>query len=303
MKRFDNRFDRYPFSALPTRPRYQWPGGARLAVYFALNVEAFEFGRNPGPDFTSLPSAPFHRGYAYRDYGNRVGIWRIADLFERYQIPLAVLVNASVYDVCPEILVPFRTRGDEFVGHGRTNSERQVDMDLATERQMFADVNARFQQEEGRTPSGWLGPFISQSAHTPELLLEHGYRYMLDWYFDEQPQWFRTGRGPIMTVPYPSMELNDIPAFINRGSSDEEFTRMILDGFDQQLEDSERHGWPLVCAVSLHTFLMGQPHRARQLKRILEHMAAQRTRVWFATPGKIADHVASLPEGTVVRPA
>jgi peptidoglycan/xylan/chitin deacetylase (PgdA/CDA1 family) len=303
MKRFDNRFDRYPFSALPTRPRYQWPGGARLAVYFALNVEAFEFGRNPGPDFTTLPAAPFQRGYAYRDYGNRVGIWRIAELFERYQIPLAVLVNASVYDVCPEILVPFRQRGDEFVGHGRTNSERQIDMDLATERQMLVDVNARFMQEEGRAPSGWLGPFISQSANTPELLLEHGYRYMLDWYFDEQPQWFRTGRGPILAVPYPSMELNDIPAFINRGASDEEFARMIVDGFDQQLEDSERHGWPLVCAISLHTFLMGQPHRARQLKRILEHMAAQRTRVWFATPGQIADHVASLPEGTVARPA
>ena len=114
MKKFDNKFDRYPFSQLPKRPTYSWPNGAKLAVYFALNVEAFEFGRNPGPDFTSLPAAPFHRGFAYRDYGNRVGIWRILELFNRYQIPLAILTNTSVYDICPEVLVPFRERGDEF---------------------------------------------------------------------------------------------------------------------------------------------------------------------------------------------
>jgi len=167
MERFDNKFDRYRFSALPSRPKYAWPNGARLAVYFALNVEAFEFGRNPGNDFTSMPAPPFHRGYAYRDYGNRVGIWRIAELFQRYQVPLSILVNASVYDVCPEILVPFRERGDEFVGHGRTNSERQIDMDLDTERRMLGQVRDRFIQEEGRPPRGWLGPFISQSPTHP----------------------------------------------------------------------------------------------------------------------------------------
>lgn len=301
MKKFDNKFDRYRFSAIPTRPKYVWPNGAKLAVYFALNVEAFEFGRNPGNDFTSMPAPPYHRGYAYRDYGNRVGIWRIADLFARYQLPLAILVNASVYDVCPEILVPFRERADEFVGHGRTNSERQIEMDLESERSMLQDVRARFIQEEGKPAEGWLGPFISQSPNTPELLLETGYTYMLDWFFDEQPQWFRTAKGPILAVPYPSMELNDLPAFVNRGASDK-ITRMVVDSFDQQLEDGQRQGWPLVCGISLHTFLMGHPHRARQLQRMLEHMTARRSDVWFATPGQIARHVAGLAPGTVALP-
>jgi hypothetical protein len=98
------------------------------------------------------------------------------------------------------------------------------------------------------------------------------------------------------------MELNDIPAFINRGASDGEFTTMVTEGFDQQLADGERNGWPLVCGISLHTFLMGQPHRAQQLRRMLEHMAAQRSRIWFATPGEIAEHVMALPEGTVAKP-
>ena len=125
-----------------SRPTYEWPNGARLAVYFALNVEAFEFGRNPGTDFTSAPAAPFHRGYAYRDYGNRVGVWRIKRAFDEAQFPLAILANTAVYDACPRVLGAFRARGDEFVGHGRTNSERQIEMPRDVEAAMIADVAA-----------------------------------------------------------------------------------------------------------------------------------------------------------------
>lgn len=297
MKKFDTKNDRYPYSAIVHRPTYDWPGGKRLAVYFALNIEAFEYGRNPGNDFTSMPSPPYHRGYAYRDYGNRVGVWRIHSLFEKFNMPLAILANGSVYDVCPEVLAAFRQRGDEFVGHGRTNSERQVDMDEETERSMLLQVRDLFVRHEGKPPRGWLGPFISQSPRTPELLKDLGFTYMLDWFFDEQPMWFRTDSGPILAVPYPSMELNDLPAYINRGASDEEFTRMTIDAFDEQLDDSANY--PLVFCLSLHTFMTGQPHRIRQLRKILEHIEQRRDEIWLTTPGAIAEHVMSLPAGTV----
>lgn len=291
---FDTKNDRYPFSSIRSRPDFEWPDGKRLAVYFALNVEAFEFGRNPGPDFTTMPAAPFHRGFAYRDYGNRVGIWRIADAFAEADAPLSVLANLSVYDACPEILVPFRERGDEFVGHGRTNSERQLDMDIDTERAMLLAVRERMSREEGRAPTGWLGPFISQSANTPELLVETGYTYMLDWWFDDQPVSFRTDNGPILAVPYPSMEMNDIPAFINRGMSDADFERMLIAAFDQQLAESRKHSQ--VYAVSIHTFLMGQPHRIGILQRVLAHIRKHADDVWFTTPGRIAEHFLNLPQ-------
>lgn len=297
MEKFDTKNDRYPYSAIVNRPVYDWPDGKRLAVYFALNVEAFEFGRNPGNDFTSMPSPPYHRGFAYRDFGNRVGVWRIHALFEQFNIPLGIIANGSVYDVCPEVLEPFRKRGDEFIGHGRTNSERQIDMDESTERAMLKDVQELFSSHEGKPPNGWLGPFISQSARTPELLKELGFTYMLDWYFDEQPMWFRTDEGPILAVPYPSMELNDLPAYINRGASDEEFTRMTIDAFDEQLEDSKKY--PLVFSLSLHTFMTGQPHRIRQLRKILEHIDRHRDQLWLTTPGQIAVHAKSLPAGTI----
>lgn len=294
---FDTRFDRYPYSAIVDRPKYRWQNGTGLAVYFALNIEAFEFGRNPGNDFTSMPTAPFHRGYAYRDLGNRVGVWRIKKLFDEFNIPLAVLANSSVYDVYPRVLEAFRERGDEFVGHGRTNSERQIDMDEAQERGMIRQVVDNMTRAEGKPPGGWLGPFISQSARTPELLKEQGFTYMLDWWFDEQPMWFRTGNGQILAVPYPSMELNDLPAYVNRGASDGDFTRMAIDTFDEQLADSA--DWPLVYCVSLHTFLTGQPQRIRELRTLLGHIAAHRDKVWLTTPGAIAAHVAALPVGTV----
>jgi len=292
--------DRYSFSAIPTRPVYDWPNGSRLAVYIALNIESFEFGLNPGNDFTSMPAPPYHRGYAYRDYGNRVGIWRILRLCEEFQMPLAILANGRVYQDCPEVLAPFRDRGDEFVGHGRTNSERQIDMDEATERQMLSEVRETMIRHEGKAPGGWLGPFISQSSKTPELLKELGWQYMLDWWFDDQPQWFRTDAGPILAVPYPSMELNDLPAYVNRKASDTDFITMARDAFDEQLAESAHY--PQVWCLSLHTFLTGQPHRISQLRKLFAHIAAQRDRIWLTTPGAIADHVASLPEGTVPKP-
>jgi len=297
VKKFEHGNDRYDYSAIISRPVYDWPGGQRLAVYFAINVEGFEFGRNPGNDFTSMPSAPYHRGYAYRDYGNRVGVWRILREFESFGFPMAVLANGSVYDVCPEVLDAFRQRGDEMVGHGRTNSERQADMTPEVERAMLCDVKALFERHEGKAPGGWMGPFISQSPNTPELLKELGWKYMLDWWFDDQPMWFRTKNGPILAVPYPSMELNDLPAYVNRGASDEEFTRMAIDAFDEQLRESEHY--PMVYCLSLHTFLTGQPHRIKQLRRILSHIASQRHRIWLTTPGAIAEHVAGLPAGVV----
>lgn len=290
--------NRYNFSSIQNRPKYEWPNGAKLAIYFALNVEAFEFGLNPGSDFTSMPKAPFHRGYAYRDYGNRIGIWRLLNLFNDFQYPCSILLNASVYDFCPEILEPWRNRGDEIVGHGRTNSERQAEMDFATEKKMFEEVNERYLINEGKTPKGWLGPFISQSKNTPELLKEFGYSYMMDWWFDDQPQWFRTDLGKILAIPYPSMELNDIPAFINRGIDDDAFTRMMIDTFDEMFEESIRFGWSQINCISLHTFLMGQPHRIRQLRRFFKHLEKYKNDIWICHPGQISDYIYSLPNET-----
>lgn len=287
--------DRFEYVPIVRRNDYRWPDGKRLAVYVALNLEHFSFGEGLGAQLA--PSAqPDVLNYGWRDYGNRVGAWRLLEMFDQYGLPVSLLVNSSLYDHCPKLIAAFRARGDEIVAHGRTNAERQSDMTEDDERALIADTTAAITRNEGSPPSGWLGPWISESQLTPDLLKEAGYSYLLDWCHDDQPIWFRTRSGPILSVPYPQ-EINDIPAIAVRHASAAEFAGMITDQFDEMLEQSRRQ--PLVCGIALHAYIVGQPFRLRHLRQALKHVAAERASVWLTTAGQIARHIESLPPQTV----
>lgn len=288
--------DRYDYSAITRRPDYSWPGGKRLAVHFSLNIEHFAFGEGLGNDYAAPHPAPNARAYAWRDYGNRVGAWRMLELAERYELPYAILANSALYDYCPELLAAFRARGDEIVGHGRTNSERQADMTPEAERACIREVAAAIQKHEGKPVTGWLGPYISQSRDSLDLLKEAGFRYMMDWALDDQPVWFRTRHGPILSVPY-AHDLNDSLEMVTRRTPSQLFFDSLIDQFDEMLEESVRR--PLVMPVVLHSFIVGQPYRTRQFRRVVEHMLAQRARVWFTRPGEICAYIEGLPPGVV----
>jgi peptidoglycan/xylan/chitin deacetylase (PgdA/CDA1 family) len=288
---------RYDYVPLRGRANYTWPAGKGLAVYFALNLEHFSFGEGLGAELAPGGPQPDVLNFAWRDYGNRVGAWYMLDVFDVLDLPMAALVNSAMYDYAPELVAACRARGDEIVGHGRTNAERQGQLDEAAERELIEQATARLTEAEGRPPEGWLGPWISQSRRTPDLLAEAGYRYLLDWCMDDQPVWFRCRGGKrIMAVPYPQ-EVNDIPAIAARKMHGSDFADMIVDQFDEMMELSQAR--PLVMSVALHAYLVGQPHRLRHLKRALRHIAAQREKIWIATPGAIARHCAALPAGIV----
>lgn len=278
---------RYAYSALPDRPVYDWPGGKRLAVYLALNLEGFDFGRGLGAELAPGGPQPDVLNYAWRDWGNRVGAWRVKETLDRLDLPASVLVNSRLYRDCPGLIEAFRARGDEIVGHGRTNSERQGTLDEAEERALIAEATAELLQREGRAPTGWLGPWISQSRVTPDLLQEAGYRYLLDWCHDDQPTWFRTRTGRILALPYPQ-ELNDIPAIVARKETGRAFAEAIVDAFDEMLEQSVHA--PLVMGIALHPYIVGQPHRLRALRQALTHVAMRRDAIWLTTAGAIAEH-------------
>ncbi len=283
---------RYGFSPIPQRPDFDWPGGARLAVYIGMNLEVFDFGKGLGAELAPGGPQPDVLNYAWRDYGNRVGVWRMLDLFDRLDLPCTALANSALYDAAPGVIEAFRARGDEIAGHGRTNSERQGTLDEAAEAALIAQATARITQEEGHAPKGWLGPWISQSALTPDLLAEAGYDYLLDWCHDDQPVWMRTRGGRILSVPYPQ-ELNDIPQIVGRKREGVDFADMILDAFDVMLAESARR--PLVMGIALHAYLMGHPHRMKHLDRALSGLKSRADgRVWFTTAGAISDHYRSL---------
>ena len=285
--------NRFPYSGIRSRPDFNWPEGKRLAVHIAINLEHFIFGEG-GVDLDRPTPSPNHRSYLWRDYGNRVGVWRLLDLFDELNLPIGVIMNASIYDHCPESVAAFRERGDEIIGHGMTNSKKPSEMTEEEETNMVRHVTDAITKHEGRPPMGWLTPYLNPSAISTDILKEAGYEYVLDWGIcDDQPFWARTRSGPILAVPYP-LELNDQPATIFRHNTAVEFADMIIDHFTEHLRASAKYS--AVCSISLHHFIFGQPYRLHQLRRAFEHILAHRDKIWLTTPGKIARHYMSLPD-------
>jgi allantoinase len=290
------KHDRYDFSPIDERPDYTWPNGTRLAVYFGNNIEEFAFRSGLGDNGAPTPP-PTHRTYAVRDYGNRVGMWRLFDLLDDIGAPASHNMNAAVLRYAPKITERIIERGDEIVGHGRTNSERQDGLPEAGEAALIRESTEEIERHWGRRPTGWLSPFLAETDVTPDLLREAGYTYTLNWPFDDQPAWMRTRSGPLLSVPY-SVEINDLPVIRNHWHyTPRQFADLIRDQFDEMLEESRRR--PLVFCFSLHTFVLGYPFRIRPLREVMKHVVAHRNDIWLTTPGEIAAYCAGLPAGTI----
>lgn len=288
--------DRYPYSPIVRRPVYDWPNGARLAVYVAVNIEAFPFGEGLGPELNPRQPEPDIVNYTWRDWGNRVGVWRLVELFDELRVPASVALNTEVYDQCPEVAQAFRGRGDEFIAHGRTNAERQAEMSEDAEHALIREVTEKIARVEGRAPGGWIGPWVNETKVTPDLLQEAGYQYLMDWAMDDQPVWLKTRAGRILSIPY-SRPMNDLPMMQRANASPSAWVDMVIDGFEEMLAQSAKQ--PLVFNLSLHPYLVGQPFRLRQLRRLLAHMLSREKRIWLCRAGDIAAHAANLAPGVV----
>jgi len=288
----DNRFD---YSAIHQRPGYRWPGGAGLAVYIGFNIEHFAFGEGMGASIGPASPQPDVLNHSWREYGNRVGAWRCLELFDQLCLPTAAIINTALYDHCPELVAACVARGDELVGHGHTNSERQGVLSEDAERALLLDCRQKIQLESGQIIGGWLSPWISESLATPDLLAETGYDYTLNWCHDDQPLPMRTRGGkPFWSVPYPQ-ELNDIPMIIARQMDAKDFAQMIVDQLEEMLHQTRLpDSPPLVMGIALHPYIVGQPYRLAHLRRALQQVTAARDagRVWMTTPGAIARHAA-----------
>ena len=280
---------RFPYSPITRRPNWRWPNGAGLAVYIGFNLEHFAFGEGLGANIGPASPQPDVLNYSWREYGNRVGAWRCLELFDALGLPTAAILNTALYDHCPELIAAFVARGDELVGHGHTNAERQASFTVEDERALLAACRARIPAQSGVEARGWLSPWISESMATPDLLTETGYAYTLNWCHDDQvtPMATRSGKT-LWSVPYPQ-EMNDIPMIVARQMDGKDFAGMIIDNFDEMLEQAARQ--PLVMGIALHPYIVGQPYRLRHLRRALAHIAAARDsrQIWMTTPGAICD--------------
>ncbi|HSS87220.1 MAG TPA: polysaccharide deacetylase family protein, partial [Reyranella sp.] len=172
-----------------------------------------------------MAARPFHlawflsQGYGPKSWrsdfpGTDVARWMMPDLFDELNLPAAHLINTTVFDYAPQIVAALKARGDEFIGHGRTNAERHGGMWEADEKRFLQEISDSIEKASGKRPRGWMAPWMSQSTVTPDLLKGAGYEFMMDWPCDDQPIWMRTRAGPLLCVPYPA-EINDSPGIVH----------------------------------------------------------------------------------------
>ncbi|VCU72039.1 Polysaccharide deacetylase [Pigmentiphaga humi] len=293
------RHSRYDYVPLTERKDYSWPDGRRLAFCLTTNIECFAYGKGRGMDPAKHGEPQNHRNYSWRDYGNRIGVWRLFDLFDDLKLPVAHNTNSLLYEHAPQVFDAIRRRGDEIVAHGRTNGETLRDFNWeADEARVIQEITETFRRHEGKPPKGWMGPGAAENSTTPDLLKEAGYRYTMDWPADDQPFYMNTRSGKLLSIPYP-VELNDAQQAIHRAHTPRDFCEMMVDQFEEMLEQCEHH--PLVYNISIHPFIFGQPYRLRPFREALKHMAGHslRDRIWFCRPEDVAEHCFTLAPGII----
>lgn len=290
LRRYGMDHDRYDWSPLPARAPVAWPGGARIALWvvpslqwFPLDMKGQPF-KPPGAMQTAYPDL---RHYTLRDYGNRVGIYRIMDALARRSVPASVAVNAAVAVRYPVLLQDCLAQGWELLAHGLDMDHlHHGGLDEATERQWIAQSLDILHQASGQAVRGWLSPAKSESHHTLDLLAEAGLTYVCDWVNDDMPYAMRTRAGRLHAMPHP-IDIDDHTILVQNHHSEDDFRDALIDQFDQLYrEATPTRG--RVMAVSLHPWVIGQPYRIGALEEALDHMLRHEG-VWAATGSQILD--------------
>ena len=279
--------DRFDYSPIIDRPPLRWPNGARVAVWVIPNIEHFLFDR-PSTSITPVTTSlvPDVLNYSWRDYGVRVGIWRMMEVMERNGVKGTVALNSDVCKHYPRIIEEGKKLGWEWMGHGTNNSTLINRQSEEEEKELIKTVVDTIKSSTGEQPRGWLSPALSESYRTLDILAANGIQYVGNWVNDEQPYPMRVKSGSMLSMPY-SIELNDIPIFLDAGQSPETFGRMICDQFDVLYEDGAKSG--RVMSICLHPFLIGHPNRSKYFDLALKHITS-RQEVWVTKGGEIADY-------------
>ena len=261
--------DRVAYSAIIDRPALKLPAGLRLIVWPIVNLEEWEIERPmarqvlpPPTGVTQLPDVP---NWSWHEYGMRVGVWRFFAALDRVGAKATLSINAKVVESYPRVAETARERGWEFMGHSFVQGPiHKLEDQRATIHQSL-DLLQRF---TGKRPVGWLGPGLTETYETPELLAEAGVQYIGDWVYDDEPTEIRTERGPLVTLPY-TVELNDIPMMIVQHHRADEFLRRSVDQFDRLYSESAERA--KILSFAIHPYISGVPHRIRYLEEFLDY--------------------------------
>lgn len=279
--------DRLAYSPIVDRPRLALPGGARLAIWVIVNVEEWDIDQ-PMPRTVLTPPAggspsPDIPNWAWHEYGNRVGFWRMLEVFDRHAIPAVLAVNGACLATYPQIAQAALARQWEFLGHGYIQKNMQKVDDEAEAIRLTTEAIRKL---TGSAPRGWLGPGLTETWDTPDLLEEAGYEYVCDWVLDDQPVELATRSGRKITgIPY-TQECNDVAMMLIQHHSAREYYDRAMDQFEQLHHDAQDSA--RVMALVVHPYIMGAPHRLKWFRKVIEALA-NRDDVVFWTGSQILD--------------
>jgi allantoinase len=272
----------FPYVPIRKRPKIAWPDNAKLALWVIPNIESFSLQEHIEKGDT-IPNVP---AFSIRDYGARVGIWRLMEVLERYGIRGTAALNSEACDVYPEVIEEAIRLNWEFMGHNESNTRYLNQVDAPEERRIIRDSLLKIEKSTGRRPAGWLGSGLIETWNTLEFLVDEGCQYVADWVNDDQPYRMQVPNGDIVSLNY-SMEINDKLAFEYRNQTAEQFETMIRRQFDVLYREGSESG--RVMAICLHPYIIGVPHRIDALDSALRYITSH-DGVWLATGGEIVDH-------------
>ena len=272
--------DRWDYSPIVDRPAIKWPNNARVAFWVAPNMEWHEYTPQSSPTSPDVPH------YAYNDYGNRVGFWRMLEVMDKYKIRCCCCMNVAVFDHCPEITDAMVKRNWAYMAHGIYNTRPITDFSIEEERAYWRDSIATVKKYTGKQLKGRLGRGGGNTVNTPDLMAEFGLTYHCDWAFDDQPVPMKVKNGAkFIHVPY-SFETHD--GRLNRASRDAAYMgQVIKDQFDVYYREGAENG--TVMCVSLHPYWIGKPQRAKYIDEAFDYVLSH-DGVWNTTADDIADY-------------
>ena len=263
--------ERTPFSAIVDRPPLKLPGDARIVVWTIVNLEFWDISRPMARQVLPAPTGqvllPDVPNWSWHEYGMRVGVWRFFELFARLGIAPTLSINARVCEDYARVAQAAHQAGWEFMGHAYQQGPIHQEPDQKAMIERSVDVIERF---TGIKPVGWLGPGLTQTEDTPELLAAAGIKYIGDWVYDDEPTEIHTGSGPLVTLPY-TVELNDIPMMLVQHHESAYFTTRCIDSFDRLYREGRERA--KIMAIAIHPYISGQPHRIKYLEAVYDHIA------------------------------